>query len=157
MDLTLNVEDYILNIRAGGIITHNGKILLHHNLNKDHYAILGGRMEIGESSEETVKREFKEELGKDVETKEYVATIENFFEIENKKYHEIMFIYKLEFVDDEDKKIEENLSNLEGKDYLKYEWIDIEKLDEYNLYPKILKKILKGKCKERHYINVDKK
>ena len=99
------VEGYILNIRAGGIITHNGKILLHHNLNKDHYAILGGRMEIGESSEETVKREYKEELGKDVEIKEYIATIENFFEIEKKKYHEIMFIYKLEFVDDEDKKI----------------------------------------------------
>ena len=29
MDLTVNVEDYILNIRAAVVIIHNGKILVH--------------------------------------------------------------------------------------------------------------------------------
>ena len=72
MDLTLDVEDYKLNIRAAGVIIHNNKILAHRNLNKDHYCIPGGRVEIGENSEETVKREIQEELGKQIEITGYV-------------------------------------------------------------------------------------
>ena len=67
MDLTLDVEEYKLNIRAAGVIIHNNKILTHKNINKDHYCLPGGRVEIGESSKETIKREIKEELGKDME------------------------------------------------------------------------------------------
>ena len=48
MDLTLDVEDYKLNVRAAGVIIHNGKILVHRNVNSDHYALIGGRVEIGE-------------------------------------------------------------------------------------------------------------
>lgn len=29
MDITINVEDYKLNVRAAGVIIHNGKILAH--------------------------------------------------------------------------------------------------------------------------------
>ena len=97
MDLTLDVEDYKLNIRAAGVIIHNNKILAHRNLNKDHYCIPGGRVEIGENSEETVKREIQEELGKQIEITGYVATIENFFEMNESKYHEIYFLHEIEF------------------------------------------------------------
>ena len=44
MDLTLNVEDYKLNIRSAGIIIHNNKVLVHRNLNKKHYCMPGGRI-----------------------------------------------------------------------------------------------------------------
>lgn len=64
MDLTIDVENYKLNIRAAGVIIHNGKVLVHRNINSDHYALIGGRVEIGESSADTVKREIQEELGK---------------------------------------------------------------------------------------------
>ena len=98
MDLTLDVEEYKLNIRAAGVIIHNNKILAHKNTNSDHYALIGGRVEIGENSEDTVKREIMEETGKEVETIGYISTIENFFEMQGKKYHEIMFIHKVEFI-----------------------------------------------------------
>ena len=64
MDLTIDIGDYRLNVRAAAFIIHNNKVLTHRNINKDHYCIPGGRIEIGESSEETVKREIQEELGK---------------------------------------------------------------------------------------------
>ena len=56
MDLTIDVENYKLNIRAAVVIIHNGKVLIHRNINSDHYALIGGRVEIGESSADTVKR-----------------------------------------------------------------------------------------------------
>lgn len=143
MDITIDVGDYKLNVRAAGIIIHNNKVLLHRNINENHYALIGGRVEIGENSVDTVKREIKEELGKDVEITGYISTIENFFEINGSKYHEIMFVHKIEFTNDEDKNIEYTMKNIEGKDYLKYEWIDLDEIDKYPLMPNIMKDILK--------------
>lgn len=116
MDLTIDVEDYKLNVRATVIIEHNGKILVHRNVNSNHYALLGGRVKIGEDSETTVKREVMEELGK---------------------------------------KIEYTLKNIEGEDWLKYEWLDISKIDEYPLLPTSIKSVLKENKFPVHKINKD--
>lgn len=143
MDLSIKIEDYVLNIRAGAVIIHNNKVLLHRNMNEDHHAILGGRVSIGESSEETIKREILEELGKKIEITGYVATIENFFEMKNSKYHEIMFIHRAEFCDEEDKLIVDTIHNIEGRKELIYEWVDINELDKINLAPTSMIEILK--------------
>ena len=153
MDLTLDVEKYGLNIRAGGVIIHNNKVLTHKDLNKKHYCIPGGRVKIGENSEHTIKREIQEELGKPIEIIEYISTIENFFEKENKKYYEIYFLYKIEFENEEDKKIDYVMKNMEGKEYLQYEWLDLDKIEEYNILPKCIKDILKQKENSIHVIN----
>lgn len=151
-DLTIDVNDYILNVRAGAIIIHNGKVLLHKNANSDHYCIIGGRVQIGEDSNTTAKREVEEELGKKIETKRFIATIENFFKMDEKNYHEYFFLWEAEFVNDEDKKIEDTLKNKEGKEYLTYQWIKIDDLDKYNVVPKVVKDILKEKNFPTHKI-----
>ncbi len=155
MDLTIDVEDYKLNVRATVIIEHNGKILAHKNVRSNHYALIGGRVKIGEDSETTVKREMMEELGKKIEVTGYVATIENFFEMNGTKYHEILFVHKAEFVDEEDKKIEYSLKNIEGEDWLQYEWLDISKIDEYLLLPSSIKSVLKENKFPVHKITKD--
>lgn len=153
MDITIDVENYKLNVRAAGVIIHNGKILLHRNINSNHYALIGGRVEIGESSADTIKREIKEELGKDIEITGYISTIENFFEMKGSKYHEILFVHKIEFTNEEDKKIEYTMKNIEGKDYLQYEWIDLDNIEEYPLMPIVLKDVLKENKFPIHKIN----
>ena len=157
MDLTLDVEDYKLNVRAAGVIIHNNKILLHRNAKSNHYALVGGRVVIGEDSENTVKREIQEELGKEIEITGYVSTIENFFEMKGSKYHEILFVHKVEFTNEEDKKIEHTLKNIEGKEYLQYEWIELDKIDEYPLLPQAVKNVLKENKFPVHKINNDMK
>lgn len=155
MDLTIDVEDYKLNVRATVIIEHNGKILAHKNVRSNHYALIGGRVKIGEDSETTVKREMMEELGKKIEVTGYIATIENFFEMNGTKYHEILFVHKAEFADEEDKKIEYSLKNIEGEDWLQYEWLDISKIDEYPLLPSSIKSVLKENKFPVHKITKD--
>ena len=153
MDITIDVKDYKLNVRSAGVIIHNGKSLLHRNVNSGHYALIGGRVEIGESSTDTIKREIKEELGKDIKITGYISTIENFFEIKGSKYHEIMFVHKIEFTNEEDQKIEYTMKNIEGKEYLQYEWIDLDIIDEYPLLPKAMKDVLKENRFPVHKIN----
>lgn len=157
MDLTIDVEEFKLNVRAAGVIIHNGKVLAHRNINSNHYALIGGRVKIGEDSSNTIKREIKEELGKDIEITGYIATIENFFEMKGSKYHEILFIHKAEFTEEEDQKIECTMKNIEGKEYLQYEWLDLRKIDEYPLLPIVVKDILKKNKFPVHKINNDLK
>lgn len=153
MDLTIDVENYKLNVRASAVIIHNNKVLVHKNINSDHFALIGGRVEIGEDSENTIKREIKEELGKCIEVTGYISTVENFFEMKDAKYHEILFIHRAEFTNEEDKKIEYTLKNVEGKDYLQYEWLDLDKIEEYPLLPEAVKEVLKENNFPVHKIN----
>lgn len=157
MDITINVDDYKLNVRAACMIKHNNKVLVHRNINSDHYCLIGGRVKIGEDSETTIKREVKEEIGKEIEITGYIATIENFFEMKGSKYHEYMFIYQAEFKEKKDKLIEEELKNIEGKDYLKYVWLDLNKISEHPILPQVVKEILKEGKYPVHKINIDNK
>ena len=70
-------------------------------------------------------------------------------------------------IDEEDDKIKEEIiqvtqqatekiiemKNIEGKDYLHYEWIDLKKIDEYKILPKVIKEVLKEKNFPAHKIN----
>ena len=94
-------------------------------------------------------------MQKEIEIKKYIGIIENFFILNEKKYHELFFIYNAEFTNEQDKKINTIMSNKEGKDYLVYEWIDIDKIEEYNVLPKCIKTILKEKREKVHIINDD--
>ena len=49
------------------------------------------------------------------------------------------------------------MKNIEGKDYLRYEWLDLEKIDEYPILPKIIKEVLKENKFPIHKINNDLK
>lgn len=155
MDLTLDVDDYKLNIRAAGVIIHNNKFLVHNSSHSEHCALIGGRVRIGEDSATTCKREVKEEIGKDVEEIGYIGTVENFFEMKGKKYHEILFIHQLEFTNEDDKKIDYSLKNIEGEDHLSYDWVDLDKADAYNVLPKSAVKIIKEGKYPAHAINKD--
>ena len=157
MDLTVVLDNKKLNIRACALIIHNNNLLVHNNVNESHVALVGGRVKIGESSEDTLKREIKEEMGKEIEILEYVSTIENFFDADDMPYHEIMFVYRVDFKDDADKKIIDSIKNIEGEDELRYDWIDLDKIEQYPLKPQILKRMIKKRCFSIHEINDDRK
>ena len=58
---------------------------------------------------------------------------------------------------EEDKKIEYIMKNVEGKDYLQYEWIEIDSINEYPLLPRAVKDVLKENKFPIHKINNDLK
>lgn len=155
MDITVKIEDWKLNIRAGVIIIHNNKALFHHDINQTYYALVGGRIMIGESSEQTIKREILEEIGKEIEVTGYVGTIENFFKMKDRQYHEYLFIHFAEFVDEQDKKIQTTIKNIEGREKLQYEWIELDKISEYDIRPAVIKQVLIENKFPTHKVNID--
>lgn len=69
-DISVMLDGYKFNYRVAALIKKDGKILLHKSKKDNFYAIQGGRVKVGESSIKTLKREFIEEIGKDINVKE---------------------------------------------------------------------------------------
>jgi len=84
------------------VIWRAGQILVAENIESDgqvFYRPLGGTIEFGEHSHDTVKREMLEEIKADITHIEYLGTIETIFLFQGQTGHEIMQIYQAEFID----------------------------------------------------------
>ena len=54
---------------------------------------LGGTIEFGERGDETVRREFREEIGADLTEVRYLGMLENIFTYEGRRGHEVVLVY----------------------------------------------------------------
>lgn len=64
--------------------------------NETFYRLIGGGIEFGEKGEDTIKREFMEELGFEPINIKYSQTVENIFIFNGHKGHEIVLVYEAE-------------------------------------------------------------
>ena len=143
-DLSLMIDNVKFNYRAGLIIEKGGKVLVECNPEIDFVTLPGGRVKTLESSFEALKRELYEEMGIKIKKEEVKmkALIENFFEMDNKKYHELYFLYRLK-VETGDNRFKDEMKNNDSKASY-YIWVKKDKLAEANLLPVILRDLVKA-------------
>ena len=143
VDLSMMVGEAKFNYRAGLLIERRGKVLVECNPEIDFVTLPGGRVKTLESSFEALKREISEEMGIKLKKEEVHmrALIENFFEMDNKKYHELYFLYRLK-VESGDKRFKDNMKNQDSKASY-YKWVKKDKLAEANLLPVVLRDVAK--------------
>ena len=82
-----------------GVAIHDGSVLLHRADHESFWTLPGGRVEHGETAEQTVKREMQEELETDVDVVRLLWLVENFFEYDGRRYHEIALYFLIRFPD----------------------------------------------------------
>ncbi|QWU47206.1 MULTISPECIES: NUDIX hydrolase [Bacillus] len=87
--------------KAFGIVIHRNRLLVQeYNTGAEtYYRPLGGSIELGEKSANTVIREFKEELHTEVEIIDYLGCLENIFPLDGAIGHEIIQLYSLRLLD----------------------------------------------------------
>lgn len=85
------------NYRVVGVAVHENAVLLHQAEGDPFWTFPGGRAELGESAEQTLRREMKEELDVEVEIVRLLWFVENFFTYEDKHYHEIALYFLMQF------------------------------------------------------------
>ncbi len=61
--------------------------------------LVGGGVEFGESGEDAVRREIKEELNSELENLEFIKVVENIFSYNGDHGHQIIFLFKGELSD----------------------------------------------------------
>ncbi|NGX55920.1 MAG: hypothetical protein K1060chlam5_00154 [Candidatus Anoxychlamydiales bacterium] len=130
--------------RIGSIIKKNNRILLCKIEPKDFWMLPGGRVNFFESSLDTLKRELFEELNeKDINIENLLWTIEDIYENDDRKVHEISMIYNVLLPKNSKLfNLDEYLS-YEGDLKLFFKWFDIDKIDDILFKPTFLKKRIK--------------
>jgi len=83
-------------MRIAGLGFRDGHVLVHRAVHEAFWTFPGGRAEIGETSQETLKREMIEELGVEVKVARLLWSVENFFHYEDRDWHEFGLYYLME-------------------------------------------------------------
>ena len=152
--IKIKTEDYNFKLRVSGLIIKNNKLLLVDMDDSGFLCLPGGYVELGETTEEAVKRELLEEVGKKFNISKYLGVVENYFINKySKKMHEISFYYlmiPIENIDTNDFTIIENDKGHNIK--LAFKWIDLKEINNYDIRPSFLKQIIEDEKLEFNHL-----
>ncbi|GMQ57274.1 NUDIX hydrolase [Vallitalea sediminicola] len=145
------------NFRIAGVAIYNNKLLLHRLEKDDFWALPGGRNEFHEFSEDTLIREMQEELNEEIKVERLLWVAEDFFEYDDKKYHELSFYYMMNFINEgSDIFDEEEFFRMEGDTKIIFRWYDLDDLSNIELYPTFIKeKVVNLSNHIEHIMHID--
>lgn len=140
MDILFKTDDWVFSYRVAGICVQNGKVLLQKPTNDNAHAFPGGHVEFGETNAETLIREFKEEIGADIQVGELKWVAEAFFPWggSGKPCHQICLYYMVEILNPEIPKDGMFMAteHIEGRNFaLEYHWVPLENVEKLEVYP----------------------
>ncbi len=98
--IRLDHKPQLFSFRVAALVMRNEHLLVHRSVIDPFWALPGGRAEIGESSEETILREIKEELDVDARIERLLWTAESFFSDDRYDVHELGFYYLIHLEED---------------------------------------------------------
>lgn len=154
MDIYCQNDKFSFHIRSAGIIIKNNKVMLQHEKDGCEYALPGGTLKLGETTEENLIREWKEETGSDIEIQRLLWIEENFWEYKEKTNHGIVFYYLINLCNGTD--IPDNDEFISQKDNCNIflEWVALDKIKDLILYPAFAKEELLSLCETtKHFIS----
>ena len=138
MDATFHMEKAVFNYRVAAIMIVDNHVLIHKQARDEYWALPGGRVELLEDSQTSVVREVKEELGIDVKVDRLIWFTENFFDYNNKDYHEIGLYYKVSPIIGSFNFQKEEFFGEEGERLI-YQWVPLSQLEKIKLYPEFIR------------------
>lgn len=138
-DIIFLTDDFVFSYLVGGLLIHNGKVLLQKPKNDD-YAIIGGHVAALETTAETLKREYMEELHTEIEVDRLLAVGEIFFPWGNQPCHQICLYYKISLVNQNSIPLDgiiHGYDELENERFdMDYCWVPLEQLENgLKVYP----------------------
>jgi 8-oxo-dGTP pyrophosphatase MutT (NUDIX family) len=117
-----------IRVLALGLIERDHRIFLSQGYDpvKDQtfYRAMGGGVDFGETSLEALKREFIEEIQAKLTNIKYLGCLENIFTYDGQLGHELIQLYKCDFVDEKFYQLEQ-LTFSEGERQKTALWMDI--------------------------------
>ena len=141
MDISYISGGEKFNYRVCAIIVSDGKLLAMHDERSPYYYLPGGRVKLGETAEQAVLREIREEL-------EITATIarplwlnQSFFteDVDHLNYHELCIYFLLDISQTDLLTKGERFTLHERNHTHDFEWLPFERLSKEYFYPVFLK------------------
>ena len=153
--IVFKTDDGVYGHRASGVFIINDSVLLCRLVDDDIWVLPGGGINLHETAEDAVKREFLEEGDFAIDVQRLLWIVENFFILRasGEKMHGVEFYFLVsprepggrwmqeEFSGKED--YWDNWRTVPGKTQpMIFKWFSLDEIEKINLKPGILKKIL---------------
>lgn len=128
-------DNWLCDLRAAGVLIRDGKILVQRDKNGTEYALPGGHVQVGETTENALKREFQEEMGNEITVQRLLWTEECFWTWNGRQTHNLCFYYLI------DGDIADNgaFAPHHDNENVVYGYLPLEELENVTLYPAFLK------------------
>ncbi|MGB0524964.1 MAG: NUDIX hydrolase [Flammeovirgaceae bacterium] len=126
-----------IGVKAMCLFKHQDKLLfsshVHAQSGTNYFRPLGGSLMFQETSADAIQRELQEELGAAITNLVFVDVLENIFEYKGELRHEIIFIYKADFEDQQF--YETNPIHFQEDDLAHYQtqWISLTEIRTHSL------------------------
>ncbi|MBQ3078544.1 MAG: NUDIX hydrolase [Clostridia bacterium] len=146
-DISFKTDTHMFSYRIAGIVVHDGCVLLQKPDDDTGYAYPGGQAAFGETNEETLKREFMEELGEEIEVGELKWVAEIFFPWRGKTCQQICLYYMVRFKNPSIPLSGSfyGIEEMEGRRFkLGFYWTKIEDMEKMEVYPENAGSLMKS-------------
>lgn len=142
MDISYKTESGKFNYRVCAMIISDGKILAMHDERSPYFYLPGGRVKMGETAEDAVIREVREELGIIAKIARPLWLNQAFFteDVDHLRYHELCIYFLMDISETDLLERGNEFTVNEGKKTHIFEWLDFDQLKEEYFYPLFLKK-----------------
>lgn len=149
-DIKYNRDNFFFIYRVSALIFNKDKtkILLFYGNDSDFYMLPGGKVKEFEKSRDAINREIKEEIGYDNLEYDLIGISEELVKNEENNIHQLTLTYKSTYNGE--------ISDLQFKskesDWINFKWVEIEELENYNIHPKKIIKMVKNNNTINHLI-----
>ena len=116
---------------ARGVCVRDGKLLLCRAKGGNSTYLPGGHIEFGETGREALKREVREELGREAEVGAFLGAAENSFLQHGKPHAEINLVYEMAL----EGEMQAETAPVALEDWIEFGWYPLDGLDAANLLP----------------------
>ena len=153
-DCKLQILNRYFRVRAGALLMHKDKMLFVKCSVSDYYYVMGGAIQICETSKECIEREIFEETGIKAEADKLALITENFFtgaggSIDSFDCHTIEFYYLVNLTDEQAESCKKTTD--EGEELA---WLTISEIENYNIKPTFVKERLTEILSSDHVLHI---
>ncbi len=141
MDISYHEGGGKFNYRVCAVMVHEGKLLAMRDERSPYYYLPGGRVKLGETAEDAVLRELREELGIAAAIRRPLWLNQGFFteDVDQLRYHELCLYFLMDFTGTDLLARGQSFRRDEGVHSHRFTWLPFESLADAYCYPLFLK------------------
>ncbi len=142
MDLTVKMDGGTFNYRVAAILIHDGKLLAMRDERSPYHYLPGGRVKLGETAEDAVLREIREELGIECQIQRPLWLNQGLFTEDTcgERFHELCLYFLIDHSGTDILSKGDCFRGTDKRHDQRFTWIPFEKLETAYFYPLFLKK-----------------